>query len=344
MKLSVAFTPPGTLTPSLANIPLVSLSPTIETTGGTLAGGQTLYYAVSATDANGAESGLSFAVRAKIPAGTNTNAVSLTGLSFSPGNTAGFSVYRGSNPIQMLRIAQDQTVASSFSDAGAAAELVGPPDGNYNHANFYWRLELQPEANVELHSTTTIGKNGLGMLADNFKGALVRVTRGTGATQERVVVTNTDTTLTVTPPWQVEPDSTSYFVVADGTWKFGGVSAIESGGVRGFEHARRDRGNIGTVGQLARSGERVRTESADALADRRKRRRRGRRHTAAAGVRVESDGAGDSGAGGDRRSQRWQTRKRSRREPWACSIGTNSTARRRFRWRAISRRPIRRSR
>ena len=124
----------------------------------------------------------------------------------------------------MLRIAQGQTVASSFSDAGAAAELVGPPDGNYNHANFYWRLELQPEANVELHSTTTIGKNGLGMLADIFKGAVVRVTRGTGATQERVVVTNTDTTLTVTPPWQVEPDSTSYFVVADGTWKFGGVS------------------------------------------------------------------------------------------------------------------------
>ena len=62
------------------------------------------------------------------------------------------------------------------------------------------------------------------MLTDNFKGTLVRVMRGTGATQERVVVSNTETTLTVTPPWQVEPDSTSYFVVADGTWKFGGVS------------------------------------------------------------------------------------------------------------------------
>ncbi len=224
VKLSAAFTVPGGTAPSLANIPLVSLNPTIETTGGTLAGGQTLYYAVSATDASGAESGLSFAVRAKIPAGTNTNSVSLTGLSFSPGNTATFSVYRGSNPIQMLRIANAQTVASSFMDAGAATELVGPPDGNYNHANFYWRLELQPEANVEIHSSTTIGKSGLGMLPDDFKGALVRVTRGTGATEERVVVTNTDTTLTVTPPWRVEPDSTSYFVVADGTWKFGGVS------------------------------------------------------------------------------------------------------------------------
>src|SRR6185503_15355070 len=210
VKLRAAFTVPGAPSPSLANIPLVSLNPTNAPIGGTLAGGQTLYYAVSATDASGVESGLSFTIQAKIPAGTGTNAVSLTGLSFSPGNTAGFSVYRGSNPIQLLRIAHGQAVATTFIDDGAIAELVGPPDGNYNHANFYWRLELQPEANVELHSATTIGKSGLGMLADNFKGALVRVMRGTGATQERVVVANTDTTLTVTPPWQVEPDLTSY--------------------------------------------------------------------------------------------------------------------------------------
>ena len=121
-------------------------------------------------------------MRAKIPAGTNTNAVSLTGLSFSPGNTAAFSVYRGSNPIQCCGSRECQAVASSFTDAGAAAELVGPPDANYDHANFYWRLELQPEANVEIHSATTIGKSTLGMLPDDFKGALVRITRGTGAT------------------------------------------------------------------------------------------------------------------------------------------------------------------
>ena len=224
VKLNSAFTVPSALTPSLANIPLVSLTPTTATTGGTLAGGQTLYYAVSATDSNGAETGLSFSVRAKIPAGTNTNAVSLTGLSFSPANTAGFSVYRGPNPLEMLRIAHGQAVATSFTDDGDTTELVGPPDGNYNHANFYWRLELQPEENVEIHTGTTIGKSGLGMLADNFKSAIVRIMRGTGATQERVVVTNTDTTLTISPPWQVEPDSTSYFVVANATWNFGGVS------------------------------------------------------------------------------------------------------------------------
>ena len=224
VNLSAAFTVPAAQAASWPNIPLVSLSPTIATTGGTLAGGQTLYYAVAATDSDGAETGLSFAVRAKIPSGTSTNTVTLTGLSFSPGDTAGFSVYRGLNPIQLLRIVHNHAVASSYMDAGVALELVGPPDGNYNHANFYWRPELQPEANVEIHSATTIGKSGLGMSVDNFKSAIVRILRGTGATQERVVVTNTDTTLTVSPPWQVEPDTTSYFVVANGTWNFACVS------------------------------------------------------------------------------------------------------------------------
>jgi len=224
VKVSAAFDPPAAPAPVGLNIPLVSLNAGLSNTGGALAGGQTFYYAVSATDANGEESALSFAVRATIPAGTNTNAVSLTGLSFSAG-TSGFDVYRGANPIQLLRIAANQAVASSFTDTGATAALIGPPDANYNHANFYWRLELQPETNVGIHSATTIGKTGLGMVTDNFKGALVRVTRGTGATQERLVTSNNSTALTVTPPWRVEPDATSFFVLAEGTWKFGGLGA-----------------------------------------------------------------------------------------------------------------------
>ena len=76
---------------------------------------------------------------------------------------------------------------------------------------------------VGIHSPTSIGKTGLGMLTNNFTNALVRVTRGTGATQERVVTANDANTLTVTPPWVVEPDATSFFVVAEGTWTFGGL-------------------------------------------------------------------------------------------------------------------------
>jgi hypothetical protein len=222
VKLTVAFTPPVGPAASIAQIPLVSLDATIGSTGGTLAGDETLYYALSAVDANAAESGLSFAVRAKVPTGTNTNEVTLSGLSLSPG-TAGFHVYRGTNPIELLRIASNVAVAATYTDAGATLQLIGPPDANYNHANFYWRLELQPEVAAGVFSATTIGNATLGMLPNDFRGGVVRITRGKGATQERGVVSNDATTLTVTPPWTVTPDATSYFVVAEATWSFGGL-------------------------------------------------------------------------------------------------------------------------
>jgi hypothetical protein len=224
IQLSAAFTPPSLPAASSAAIPLLNLSPTIATTGGTLPGGRSFYYAISATDSTGAEGGLSFVVQATLPPTTNTNSVTLTGFSFSAAS-AGFRVYRGLNPSQLLLIVTSATLASSYTDAGATTELQGPPDPNYNHANFYWRLELQPEEGVTSASTTTIGNSTLGMLANDFAGDLVRITRGTGATQERFVVSNTATTLTIKPGWTVVPDSTSFFTIADTTWNFGGLGS-----------------------------------------------------------------------------------------------------------------------
>ena len=222
--LSVAFMPPALPAATSAAIPLVSFSPTIVATGGTLAGSQNLYYALTALDSSGAESGLSFTVRAAIPAGTSTNQVTLTGLSFSPG-TASFQVYRGLNPSQLLRIAANMTVASTYTDTGATTQLASPPDGNYDHANFYWRRELQPEAGATVFGGTTVGNGALGMAANEFEGKSVRITRGTGAAQERAVTGNDATTVTVARGWTVVPDSTSYFVIADSAWNFGAVGA-----------------------------------------------------------------------------------------------------------------------
>src|SRR5579875_1161270 len=224
ISLSAAFHPPAKPAATGVSIPLLSLNAAVSPTGGTLAGGQTLYYAISALDGSGGESALSFVVPATIPAGSNTNTVTLSSLSFSS-TTAGFNVYRGWNPQELLLIASNVAAGATYTDTGAAPQLQGPPDGNYDHANFYWRLELQPEAPAQIYSPTTIGNNGLGMLANEFAGALVRITRGTGAAQERAVIANTATTITVSPAWTIEPDATSYFVVANSTWNFGGLSA-----------------------------------------------------------------------------------------------------------------------
>jgi len=224
VSLSVDYVAPSKPGASTASIPLLSLSPQIQTTGGSLPGGQTLYYAISAIDANGAEGALSFSVSATIPAGTGTNSVTLTNLSFSA-NTASFNVYRGPNPSQLLLLAGSAPVATQFADTGGTAlTLQGPPDANYDHANFYWRMEQQPEATVDIHSPFTVGNSTLEMLANEWTGFIVRITQGTGKGQERVIAGNTATTLTLQLKWDLEPDTTSSFVVADATWQFGAIA------------------------------------------------------------------------------------------------------------------------
>src|ERR1700733_13602920 len=76
-NLSVAFSVPAKPATSAAGIPLMGLNPEVNNSGGTLAGGRALYYGISAVDANGAEGGLSFIAGANIPAGGNTNQVTL---------------------------------------------------------------------------------------------------------------------------------------------------------------------------------------------------------------------------------------------------------------------------
>jgi hypothetical protein len=135
-----------------------------------------------------------------------------------------FHVYRGASPAQLLRIASDIALASSFSDTGVQLSAAAPPDANYHHANFYWRLELQPEYASDVHGLSSIGNSGLGMIVDEFRGKTVRITQGTGAGQERPVLSNDQTTLTPGTPWTVEPDSSSKFVVCEGGWNVGAVS------------------------------------------------------------------------------------------------------------------------
>ncbi len=223
VTLSVGFSVPAQASATNAGIPLVGLNPQVSTAGGTLKGGQTLYYAISAVDKNGAESALSFTVMASITAGTNTNETTLGSLSFSSAAT-GFHVYRGTNPAQLLRIATNVAIAPQFTDSGLNAILQGPPDYNYDHANFYWRLELQPAETAEIFSETTVGNSALSMLPNEYAGATVRIASGTGSGQERTIASNTATTITTASGWGVAPDATSTFLIADSTWQFGATS------------------------------------------------------------------------------------------------------------------------
>jgi hypothetical protein len=247
LGISVSFTAPGMPGATAPGIPLIGLSPQISSTGGALTGGSSYYYSVSAVDQNGNESQTSFTVRAAVGNATNTNQVTLTGLSFAAGTSA-FHVYRGANPVQMYRIAANQPVSGSFTDSGATAILAGAPDRNYHHANFYWRMELQPEFAATIYSVNTIGNGTLAMIDNEYRSKVARITSGTGKGQERTIASNTSTVLTLSSPWDVAPDSTSHFAASESAWQFGAVAATSPAA---FQIVNRDHATVQICGRAA---------------------------------------------------------------------------------------------
>ena len=220
VSVSASFVSPRATGTTSPPIPLISLAAEIGA-GGTLTGNQALYYAVSACDDVGSESALSFIVRAWVEIEGST--VTLNGLSFGPG-TATFSVYRGNTPAQFFRIASGLSAANHFTDSGLPSELVSPPDANFDHANFYWRLEVVPESHATIHSSTTIGNGELQMSVNRFRGMIVRLMRGRGKGQERLIVSNTGSILTVAPPFDTVPDGSCTFAVAENAWRFASLA------------------------------------------------------------------------------------------------------------------------
>jgi hypothetical protein len=223
LTLSVHFRPPRSSGGGAAAVPLLSLSPEINTSGGNLSGGQTLYYAVTGKDSGGGESVPSFVVRARIPARTATNCVRLKNLRFSPG-TVSFNVYRGPSPSQLLLIAHDLDLREEFVDSGLEYILEGPPDPNFDYARFEWRLEQLPECQATIASSSTVGNTDLALTPNQFAGMAVRILSGKGAGQERIVASHDVNTFNVATDWDVTPDSSSRFVVVESTWRPGAVS------------------------------------------------------------------------------------------------------------------------
>jgi Putative phage tail protein len=217
-ELAVGFMAPSAMATGGPGIPLVSLAAVIGANG-TLAGNQTLYYAASALDSAGNESALSFVILANIPPGANANSVTLTGLNFDT-STKSYNVYRGSNPQQMSRIASSLVLSNSFTDTGLPSQIWTPTDPAFDHANFYWRSELQPPFAATIATANTVGNSTAEMGNVNYTGMIVRILSGTGADQEYIVASNTASTLTLSQPWAVQPDATSLFVVAEAAWHF----------------------------------------------------------------------------------------------------------------------------
>ena len=224
-SVSIGFTVPATPSATSTYLPLVSLSPTIDTTQGTLAGGCTWYYAVTAVDANGNEGLLSFNIPAIMPASTNTNSVMLNKLSF-PSTAVSFNVYRGASPQALYQIKNGAQIANFFTDPGYPALSIGPPDPSFDHANFYYRYEYAGPYTADNVSGNTIGWSDMGAVPGAYVNMVVRISDGPGLGQERTILSNTATTLTLQTPWSIQPlTNESTFVICEAAWKLVAISS-----------------------------------------------------------------------------------------------------------------------
>ncbi|MGA2711993.1 MAG: phage tail protein [Bryobacteraceae bacterium] len=219
VELSVSFTAPSGQIGTLA-APLIGLAPVVSTSGGTLAGGVSYYYAVSAVDSGGGESSLSFIAQAVTASGVNTNSVIVDGIQLPVGGVS-FHIYRGTGPESLIRIASNRTPAPAFTDTGFPLLTILPPDPQFDHVDVNWRWELLPETAATVYSATTVGNPVLQLVANKYQGAVVRIARGTGAGQEAAIASNTMTVVTVGTPWLTEPDATSFFEIAENSWRPG---------------------------------------------------------------------------------------------------------------------------
>ncbi len=224
VQLQISFAAPAN-DPGTLPAPLLGLGATVTGTGGTLAGGITYYYAISAVDSGGGESPLSFVATAATPAGLNTSAITLSGIGL-PAGAAGFNVYRGTTPQQLLRISSKTAAAATFIDDGLPFQTELPPDPQFDHVNTYWRWELLPETSATIASANAVGNAILNMKPNAYGGATVRITRGTGASQEATIASNTPTTLSTVQPFTIPPDATSFFVIAESSWRTGATGSV----------------------------------------------------------------------------------------------------------------------
>ncbi|MBL8229026.1 MAG: hypothetical protein JNL98_11135 [Bryobacterales bacterium] len=248
VTLTVGYRRPLRPSPRSRRVPWVSLSPQIHESGGSLTGGRTVYYGISAVDGNGEEGPISFVVLAQLPAG-NSLRVQLTEIALPP-EAVTFNVYRGGTPNQLLRIASQVPAAASFIDTGLPVLAIGPPDEYFDHANFYWRTELHPPVGTTFGSGGSIGNNQMTWPVNEYRGQRVRIVSGTGAGQERVVASNSVDSITVEPEWSVVPDVTSQFLIAEGNWHFG--SRTESSPAE-FEVPNRRDAVVHVTGRAANS-------------------------------------------------------------------------------------------
>jgi hypothetical protein len=137
-------------------------------------------------------------------------------------------VYRGTSPQALYQIKSGVPIAKpySFIDTGYQSLPIGPPDPSFDHANFYYRYEYAGPYIADSVSGNTIGWSDMGAVPGAYVNMVARISDGPGMGQERTILSNTATTVTLQAPWSIQPLlNESTFVICESAWKLVAISS-----------------------------------------------------------------------------------------------------------------------
>ena len=184
----------------VAQAPIVSLTPTVATSGGSIVGGQSYYLAVAAKDATGLLSPLSEVVRADVASGS-ANTITLPVTTW-PGTVSGYVLFAGQTAQRLTAQAESSGTPSSITITSFTPYGESAPDGSFDHLEADASLCLlngvavgQATANA---SSSTVTFNGTPFTGLTLTGRIASVVASDADTRVRnfLITGNTASTLT----------------------------------------------------------------------------------------------------------------------------------------------------
>src|SRR5262249_16683094 len=115
--------------------PLVPLQGTTANTGGTIPGGKTYWVKIASKDTTGSTFGLSAPsniVKITVPAGTNTNTITVPSI-YWPSGAVGYVIFAGADPNSLSRQAMADSTPSSITLTAYKVSDYGEPDIEFDH-------------------------------------------------------------------------------------------------------------------------------------------------------------------------------------------------------------------
>lgn len=197
--------PPKSI-PSKVTTPPVISNAVVSSTGGTIAGGQTLLFALTALDSATGETTISNALLVTIPAGTNTNTVTVS-ITWGSGAISG-NVYAGPDEARLRWQEQIGSTPSTWAITSYAPTGYGPPDAQFDHLAAWYTESFHGGVvgdNLAAVSGTliTLGA-GVTLGVNQFAGYTLSVAASFNEANpvpiaDTTIVSNTANTLTVSP-------------------------------------------------------------------------------------------------------------------------------------------------